>query len=111
MEGLQKSYVTFHCGSPKKIDFTKIDTSLGIGFYIKDYEDYQNFVFHIKEEEKRENNILKISDITPKLKIFDEETMEDFSYIDINKGNDSKPENIQQKRKDRKNKTNEFVMI
>ncbi|BFY99701.1 hypothetical protein BsWGS_02741 [Bradybaena similaris] len=40
---------TFHCKTPRKLHMDKMDPSCTVGFYIKNAEDFQNFVQDVKE--------------------------------------------------------------
>ncbi|XP_059146870.1 cysteine protease ATG4C-like [Physella acuta] len=40
---------SFHCMSPRKLTISKMDPSCTVGFYIKNAQDFQKFVYEVKE--------------------------------------------------------------
>lgn len=42
-DALKHAHLTYHMDLMRKINISKIDTTLAIGFYISDYEEYKYF--------------------------------------------------------------------
>jgi cysteine protease ATG4 len=64
-ETLWQHVGSYHCKKIKKLHIEKMCTSVAIGFYIRNYQDFFSFTEHIKDLAYGENSIISVYDKKP----------------------------------------------
>eukprot|EP00826_Nyctotherus_ovalis_P048361 TRINITY_DN5685_c0_g1_i6.p1 TRINITY_DN5685_c0_g1~~TRINITY_DN5685_c0_g1_i6.p1 ORF type:complete len:311 (+),score=85.26 TRINITY_DN5685_c0_g1_i6:476-1408(+) len=60
--GLWSEHLTYHFPTPLRLPITKLDTSIGYGFYLKNYEDYLEFVKVMEKEQGERDSFIQIGE-------------------------------------------------
>ena len=68
-----KQYITYHCATPKLINYSKIDTSICAVFYIRDSTELTtSFIPRLKAYAEKEHSLLQMPEKSPVMVEFDD---------------------------------------
>ena len=69
---LLNQYETYHCNTPKVVNYSKIDVSLCAVFYIPDDEEhFERFIARIKQYSAKSDSLIHYYKVSPNLAQFD----------------------------------------